>query len=92
MTKSELITRLAKCYPQLTEKDAEVAVKAILEAMNTSLVQGRRIEIRGFGSFEINHRPARIGHNPKSGEKVAVPGKYVPHFRAGGELRERVDG
>lgn len=91
MTKSELISRLAGHYPQLTLKDAEVAVKTILEAMFTSLVQGRRIEIRGFGSFEINHRPARTGRNPKSGEKVPVPEKFVPHFKAGRELRERVD-
>jgi integration host factor subunit beta len=91
MTKSELIAKLAGRYPQLVAKDAEVAANAILEAMFTSLVQGRRIEIRGFGSFEINHRLARIGHNPKSGEKVQVPEKFVPHFKAGRELRERVD-
>ena len=91
MTKSELIARLAEHYPQLVAKDAEIAVNTILEAMFTSLVQGRRIEIRGFGSFEINHRPARTGRNPKTGEKVPVPEKYVPHFKAGRELRERVD-
>jgi integration host factor subunit beta len=92
MTKSELIARLAKCYPQLTAMDAEIVVTAILEAMTTSLVSGRRIEIRDFGSFAINHRPARIGRNPKSGEAVPVPEKFVPHFKAGRELRERVDG
>jgi integration host factor subunit beta len=91
MTKSELITRLAKCYPQLTTKDVEVAANAILEAMFTSLVQGRRIEIRGFGSFRINYRPPRTGRNPKTGVKVPVPEKYVPHFKAGRELRERVN-
>jgi integration host factor subunit beta len=91
MTKSELIARLAKCYPKLIAKDAEVAANAILEAMITSLVKGRRIEIRGFGTFKINHRPARTGRNPKSGQAVSVPEKFVPHFNVGRELRERVD-
>ena len=67
------------------------AVKMILDAMTQSLAQGNRIEIRGFGSFGLNYRPPRIGRNPKSGEKVQVPEKYVPHFKAGKELRERVD-
>ena len=91
MTKSELIARLAKCYPKLIAKDAEVSANAILEAMITSLVKGRRIEIRGFGTFKINHRPARTGRNPKSGQAVSVPEKFVPHFKVGRELRERVD-
>jgi integration host factor subunit beta len=91
MTKSELIAKLAKHYPQLIAKDAELAANAILEAMIASLVQSRRIEIRGFGSFQINHRPPRTGRNPKTGEKVPVPAKFVPHFKAGRELRERVD-
>jgi integration host factor subunit beta len=92
MTKSELIARLASRYPQLVAKDAEYAVKMVLDAMTNSLVNGERIEIRGFGSFGLNQRPARIGRNPKSGEKVLVPEKLVPHFKAGKELRERVDG
>jgi integration host factor subunit beta len=91
MTKSELIARLAQRYPQLVAKDAEYAVKMILDAMTRSLLSGHRIEIRGFGSFELNYRPPRVGRNPKSGEKVQVPEKYVPHFKAGKELRERVD-
>src|SRR4030067_97752 len=91
MTKSELIARLAARYPQLVAKDAEFAVKMILDAMTQSLVMGQRIEIRGFGSFGLNYRPARTGRNPKSGERVHVPEKYVPHFKAGKELRERVD-
>jgi integration host factor subunit beta len=91
MTKSELISRLARHYPQLVAKDAEVVVNAILEAMSMSLATGRRIEMRGFGSFKINHRPARTGRNPRSGENVPVPAKLVPHFKAGRELRERVD-
>jgi len=88
MTKSELISNLAVRYPQLVMKDAELAVKMILDAMTESLSQGRRIEIRGFGSFDLNYRPPRIGRNPKSGEKVSVAEKYVPHFKAGKEMRE----
>jgi integration host factor subunit beta len=91
MVKSELIAKLAKHYPQLVAKDAEMAVSAILEAMFASLVQGRRIEIRGFGSFGINYRPARTGRNPKTGERVPVAEKFVPHFKPGRELRKRVD-
>jgi len=91
MTKSELIAKLAARYPQLVAKDAEFAVKTILDAMTASLVDGQRIEIRGFGSFGLNYRPPRTGRNPKSGDKVQVPEKFVPHFKAGKELRERVD-
>lgn len=91
MTRSELIARLAERYPQLVVKDAEFAVRTILDAMARTLAQGHRIEIRGFGSFGLNHRPARVGRNPKSGERVHVPEKFVPHFKAGKELRERVD-
>ena len=91
MTKSELIARLAGRYPQLVAKDAEFAVKTILDAMTSSLVSGQRIEIRGFGSFGLNYRPPRTGRNPKSGDKVQAPEKFVPHFKAGRELRERVD-
>ena len=91
MTKSELITRLAARFPQLVTKDAELSVKTIIDAMAKSLAEGQRIEIRGFGSFDLNYRPPRVGRNPKSGEKVKVPEKYVPHFKAGKEMRERVD-
>lgn len=91
MTRSELIARLAERYPQLVAKDAEFAVRTILEAMAHTLSDGHRIEIRGFGSFALSHRPPRVGRNPKSGEKVMVPGKRVPHFKPGKELRERVD-
>jgi len=91
MTKSELIAKLAARYPQLVAKDAELAVKMVLDAMGTSLAEGQRIEIRGFGSFGLNYRLPRTGRNPKSGDKVQVPEKYVPHFKAGKELRERVD-
>lgn len=91
MTKSELIARLAERFPQLVAKDADYAVKMILDAMSDALVRGDRIEIRGFGSFALNYRPPRTGRNPKSGDRVSVPAKWVPHFKAGKELRERVD-
>src|SRR5688572_2182159 len=91
MTKSELIDRRAAQFAQLVAKDAELAVKIILDAMAESLAKGERIEIRGFGSFGLNYRPPRTRRNPKSGEKVLVPQKHVPHFKAGKELRERVD-
>ena len=90
MTRSDLIAKLAERYPQLS-RDAELTVKVILDAMSAALARGGRIEIRGFGSFALNYRPPRTGRNPKSGEKVQVPAKYVPHFKAGKELRERVD-
>lgn len=91
MTRSELIAALAKRFPQLVQKDAELTVAEILGAIATTLETGNRVEIRGFGSFALNYRPPRTGRNPKTGEKVAVPGKYVPHFKAGKELRERVE-
>ncbi|MBV6272230.1 integration host factor subunit beta [Alcaligenaceae bacterium CGII-47] len=91
MTKSELIALLASRYPQLATRDMDFAVKMVLDAMAESLAKGQRIEIRGFGSFSLSERSPRIGRNPKSGEKVMVPAKLVPHFKAGKELRERVD-
>ena len=91
MNKSELIYKLAERFPQLVAKDADFAVKVILDAMMAALERGDRTEIRGFGSFDLNFRPPRTGRNPKSGEKVKVAAKYVPHFKAGKDLRERVD-
>ena len=91
MTKSELIARLAERYPQLVAKDAEFAVKTILDAMAKTLAEGHRIEIRGFGSFSLHFRPPRQGRNPKTGETVALSGKHVPHFKPGKDLRERVN-
>ena len=90
MNRSDLIARLAELHPQLLAKDAELAVKTILDAMSGTLALGGRIEVRGFGSFGINYRPPRQGRNPKNGDKVKVPAKYVPHFKVGKELRERV--
>ena len=91
MTKSELIEKLAAAQSQLTAKDMELAVKMILDHMSDALARGERIEIRGFGSFSLHYRAPRVGRNPKTGEPVSLPGKYVPHFKPGKELRERVN-
>ena len=96
MTKSELMARLAEVFVaengnQLQSKDIEYSVKVLVDTMTRSLAKGQRIEIRGFGSFDLNYRPARVGRNPKTGERVDVPAKYVPHFKPGKELRERVN-
>ncbi len=91
MTRSDLVEALAARFGQFTHRDAESAVKAILDTMNDALTHGRRIEIRGFGSFSINRRPPRMGRNPRSGVSVAIPEKRVPHFKPGKALREAVD-
>ena len=87
MTKSELIELIAAKQKHLPAKDVELAV----EIMSDALAQGGRIEIRGFGSFSLHFRPPRQGRNPKTGETVALSGKYVPHFKPGKDLRERVN-
>jgi len=92
MTKSELIEKLAASQSQLTAKDMELAVKMILDHMSDALARGERIGIRGFGSFSLHYRAPRLGRNPKSGAPVSLPGKYVPHFKPGKELRDRVNG
>lgn len=91
MTKSELIEVLAHKKSNLPFKDVEQAIKTILEQMSQSLASGDRIEIRGFGSFSLHYRPPRTGRNPKTGASVNLPGKYVPHFKPGKEMRERVN-
>ena len=91
MTKSELIERIATKQSQLSGKDIELAVKAILSYMSEVLAEGGRIEIRGFGSFSLHYRAPRTGRNPKTGEPVELTGKYVPHFKPGKELRDRVN-
>jgi len=91
VTKSELMEVLSRKQPQLAYKDIELAVKTILEQMTQSLSTGDRIEIRGFGSFSLHYRPPRMGRNPKTGDPVPLSGKYVPHFKPGKELRERVN-
>jgi integration host factor subunit beta len=91
MARSKLIARLALHYPKLTSEDVEVAVAEIFSALQDSLVQGNRVEIRGFGAFTLSYRQPRAGRNPKTGETVTVAGKCAPHFKAGKELRERVN-
>lgn len=90
MTKSELIEKLATDFSHIQVKDVEASVKEILEQMAQSLSSNERIEIRGFGSFSLHYRAPRVGRNPKTGEKVELDGKYVPHFKPGKELRDRV--
>lgn len=89
--RSELIAKLASRFPQLTQADADLSVKTILDAISIRLAQGGRAEIRGFGSFSVHSRPPRLGRNPKTGERAPVPEKIVPHFKAGVELRARVN-
>jgi len=91
MTKSDLIEILARDQTHLAVKDIELSVKLMLDQMSDSLANGQRIEIRGFGSFSLHYRPERIGRNPKTGESVSLPGKSVPHFKPGKQLRERVN-
>jgi integration host factor subunit beta len=91
MTRSDLVEELAARFGQLTHRDAEYAVKTILDAVSDALVRGHRIEVRGFGSFSVTHRPPRMGRNPRSGEAVHIPEKRVPHFKPGKALREAVD-
>lgn len=91
MTKSEIIDILSRKQSHLSSRDVELSVKLLLESMSGTLSSGGRIEIRGFGSFSLHHRSARNGRNPKTGEQVDLPSKHVPHFKAGKELRERVD-
>jgi integration host factor subunit beta len=90
MTKSELIEILTQRQGHLKADDVDLAVKSLLEMMGGALSEGDRIEIRGFGSFSLHYRPPRTGRNPKTGDAVALPGKHVPHFKPGKELRDRV--
>jgi len=99
MTRSELIQRLTERLndvgrgqaTQLGQRDCEVSVRVLLDALTSALVRGQRVEMRGFGTFSVNSRPPRVGRNPKSGELVSVPAKRVPHFKPGKELRQRVN-
>ncbi|MGH8446206.1 MAG: integration host factor subunit beta [Solimonas sp.] len=91
MTKSELIEQLAAKQTHLMHKDVELAVKLVLDQISNALARDERVEIRGFGSFALHHRPSRVGRNPKTGEPVQIPPKRVPHFKPGKEMRERVN-
>lgn len=91
VTKSELIESISARQEQLSAKDVELAIKAMIDSMAQVLASGGRIEIRGFGSFSLHYRAPRIGRNPKTGDTVRLTGKYVPHFKPGKELRDRVN-
>ena len=91
MTRSELIERIAEREEHLAFKDVEFAVKGIIDALSSALASGHRIEVRGFGSFSLHFREPRVGRNPKTGDRVDLEGKYVPHFKPGKEMRERVN-
>jgi integration host factor subunit beta len=90
MTKAELVDKVANKI-NLTKKETEGIVSIIFQSITDSLTEGDKVELRGFGSFRIRERSARVGRNPKSGESVDVPAKKVPFFKAGKELREIVD-
>ena len=90
MTKAELVEKVANQI-NLTKKQTEVVVNTVFSSITDSLAEGKKVELRGFGSFRIRQRNARVGRNPKSGQKVDVPSKKVPFFKAGKELRELVD-
>ncbi len=91
MTRTELIQNLSLSFPQFPLKDIDLTVRVILDKLSHTLAQGGRVEIRGFGSFSLNHRPPSKGRNPKTGATVLIPAKYVPHFKPGKKMRERVD-
>lgn len=91
MIKSELVQRLAERNPHLYQRDVEHIVNAVLDEVGTALMRGDRVELRGFGAFSVKNRPSRTGRNPRTGQKVAVTEKYVPFFKTGKEMRERLN-
>ena len=91
MIKSELISRLVEANPHLYQRDVERIVNTIFEEITSALAEGNRVELRGFGAFSVKHRPSRTGRNPRTGDTVNVPEKYVPYFKTGKELRERLN-
>ncbi len=92
MIKSELVTKIAERNPHLYQRDVEHVVNAVLEEVVSALARGDRVELRGFGAFSVKNRPARVGRNPRTGERVAVEEKYVPFFKTGKEMREKLNG
>ena len=92
MIKSELVQRISSANPHLYQRDVENIVNAILNEITAALARGDRVELRGFGAFSVKHRPARTGRNPRTGESVEVEEKWVPFFKTGKELRERLNG
>jgi len=91
MVKSELIAHVARKFQQLPENDVESGINQILKCMSDALAKGNRIEVRGFGSFSLHHRPSRNAHNPRTGEKVITMPKYAPHFKPGKQMRDRIN-
>ena len=91
VNKKELIEKISRNQDQLPQRDIELSVKTILKCMTRALSAGERIEIRGFGSFSLRYRRPRIGRNPKSGIKVQINERYVPHFKPGKNLKKRVN-
>lgn len=91
MIKSELVQKLADENPHLFQRDVETIVTSVLDEISDALAEGNRVELRGFGAFSVKNRPARIGRNPRTGEQVSVSEKYVPQFKAGKEIRERLN-
>ena len=92
MIKSELVQRIASQNPHLYQRDVENIVNAILGEIIGAMARGDRVELRGFGAFSVKNRPARTGRNPRTGESVTVEEKWVPFFKTGKELRERLNG
>ena len=91
MIKSELIARLAEANPHLYQRDVDRIVSTVFDEMTAALARGDRVELRGFGAFSVKRRPARIGRNPRTGETVQVAAKYVPFFKTGKDLRQRLN-
>lgn len=91
MTRSDLIEKLAQKFTSLSKKDVEKAVDVIFDEITTTLAKGGRVELRGFGAFSVRKRESRVGRNPRTGEKVNVPPKSVPFFKAGKGLKERLN-
>lgn len=92
MTKSELIEKLSQEFPEMSMREVEKAVDIIFGEITSALASGNRVELRGFGAFSVRYREGRTGRNPRTGEKVEVPGKYVPFFKAGKGLKECLNG
>ncbi|MDH3219833.1 MAG: integration host factor subunit beta [Gammaproteobacteria bacterium] len=90
MTRSDLIKILSKKQEHLAQRDIELAIRSLINVMSSCLSSGQRIEIRGFGSFNLHYHPPRSGRNPRTGESVNIRGKYAPHFKPGKELRKRI--
>jgi integration host factor subunit beta len=92
MTKSELIARLAQAHPHLYQRDVERIVTTIFEEITSALARGDRVELRGFGAFSVKQRGARIGRNPRTGAAVSVSEKFIPYFKTGKQLRDKLNG